>query len=76
MHLAGTVQSHIYVKMGKVRKKIEKTHSKFPFIKMTSLKEITQDGGVGKYGLTPHTTTSKLQLSYRTSPIQSLQKLS
>ena len=35
-----------------------------------------QDGGVDKHGLPPCTTTSKLQLNYRTIVIQNHQKLS
>ena len=34
-----------------------------------------QDGGIGKRGLPPHTTTAKLQLNYRTSIIQNHQKI-
>ena len=30
----------------------------------------SQDGDIGKHGLPPHTTTSKLQLNYRTTKIR------
>ena len=35
-----------------------------------------QDGGIGRYGLPPHTTTSKLQLNYKTTITQNHQKSS
>ena len=35
-----------------------------------------QDGGIGRHGSTLHTTTSKLQLKYRTFITQNCQKLS
>ena len=35
-----------------------------------------QDGGVGKHGSPPHTTTSKLQLNYKTAITQNHQKAS
>ena len=35
-----------------------------------------QEGGIGRHGSPPHTTTSKLQLKYRTTITQNCQKLS
>ena len=35
----------------------------------------SQDGGVGKCGLPPGTTTAKLQLNYRTNITQNCQKI-
>ena len=53
-----TIPSHIYQK-DKFKNIDEKTSG--------------QDGGIGEHSLPPHTTTSKLQLGYKTSFTQNCQ---